>query len=69
LPFFVATCDYTLIGEELYAAGAYLTREPVLLGSMRGQDIAKAIVILIGIAGIIATSFGVQGIAAMFLTK
>ncbi len=69
LPFFVATCDYTLIGEELYAAGAYLTREPVLLGSMRGQDIAKAIVILMGIAGIIATSFGVHGIAEMLQTK
>jgi hypothetical protein len=69
LPFFVATCDYTLIGEELYAAGAYLTREPVLLGSMRGQDIAKALVILMGVAGIVATSFGVQGIAAMLLTK
>ena len=28
LPFFVATCDYTLIGEELYAASAYLSRDP-----------------------------------------
>jgi len=69
LPFFVATCDYTLIGEELYAAGAYLTREPVLLGSMRGQDIAKAILILIGISGIIAVSLGVQGIPEMLLTR
>jgi hypothetical protein len=58
LPFFVATCDYTLIGEELYAASAYLSKEPVLLGSMRGQDIAKAILLLLGIAGVIAASFG-----------
>ncbi len=58
LPFFVATCDYTLIGEELYAASAYLSREPVLLGSMRGQDIAKAILILLAIAGVVAASFG-----------
>jgi hypothetical protein len=69
LPFFVATCDYTLIGEELYAASAYLSREPVLLGSMRGQDIAKAIVILLGITGIIATSLGATWFATLFKTK
>ena len=69
LPFFVATCDYTLIGEELYAASAYLSREPVLLGSMRGQDIAKGIVIICGIAGIIATSLGVTWVADLFKTK
>ena len=69
LPFFVATCDYTLIGEELYAASAYLTREPVLLGSMRAQDIAKGIVILLGIAGIIAASLGATWFAALFKTQ
>jgi Domain of unknown function (DUF6754) len=58
LPFFVATCDYVLIGEELYAASAYLSREPVLLGSTRGQDIAKAILILLAIAGVLLASFG-----------
>ncbi|MFH1676191.1 MAG: DUF6754 domain-containing protein [bacterium] len=41
LPFFITTCDYTLIGEELYAASAYLSREPLLLGSLKGQDTAK----------------------------
>jgi hypothetical protein len=69
LPFFVATCDYTLIGEELYAASAYLTREPILLGSMRAQDIAKGIVIALGIAGIIATSLGLTWVPALFKTK
>ncbi|MHA2621228.1 MAG: DUF6754 domain-containing protein [bacterium JZ-2024 1] len=41
LPFFVAACDYTLIGEELYAASAYLTREPLLLGALKAQDAGK----------------------------
>jgi hypothetical protein len=27
LPFFAVVCDYTLMGEELYAAGAYLSLE------------------------------------------
>jgi hypothetical protein len=69
LPFFVATCDYTLIGEELYAASAYLTREPILLGSMRAQDIAKAIVILLGIVGILVTSLGLTWFPDLFKTQ
>jgi hypothetical protein len=69
LPFFVATCDYTLIGEELYAASAYLTREPILLGSMRAQDIAKGIVILLGILGILLTSLGVAWYPDLFKTQ
>ena len=45
LPFFVTTCDYTLIGEELYAASAYLSREPVQVGTLRGQDLGKAVIL------------------------
>ncbi len=47
LPFFVTACDYTLLGEELYAASAYLTKEPVLVGSLKAQDTGKLITILI----------------------
>lgn len=52
-PFFIAACDYVLIGEEFYAASAYLTRKPVLVGSLVGQDWCKMLIasfILIGIA-------------------
>ena len=69
LPFFVATCDYTLIGEELYAASAYLSREPVLLGSIRGQDIFKAIIILVGLTGIVLATFGSTWIAKILQTS
>ncbi len=44
LPFFVAACDYTLIGEELFAASAYLSGDPKQLGSLKGQDLGKLIV-------------------------
>ena len=44
LPFFVAACDYTLIGEEFFAASAYLSGEPDQLGSLRGQDVGKVVV-------------------------
>jgi hypothetical protein len=56
LPFFVTTCDYTLIGEELYAASAYLSREPVQIGTLRGQDIGKAFILgVIGVGTVLAT--------------
>jgi len=46
IPFFVVACDYCLIGEELYAASAYLSREPRLLGSLKGQDTGKGLLIV-----------------------
>jgi hypothetical protein len=51
LPFFVAACDYTLIGEEFFAASAYLSGQPDQLGSLKGQDLGKAIlggIIIVG---------------------
>jgi len=59
LPFFVTTCDYTLIGEELYAASAYLSREPVLVGTLRGQDIGKAVIMSVLILGTFLATVGV----------
>lgn len=56
LPFFVAACDYTLIGEELFAASAYLSEEPRQLGSLKGQDVGKALAMLLIIAGILTTT-------------
>jgi hypothetical protein len=50
LPFFVTACDYTLIGEELYAASAYISREPLLLGAIKGEDMGKVVIVGILIA-------------------
>lgn len=56
LPFFVTSCDYTLMGEELYAAGAYLSRDPILLAQLKGQDIGKvAIVAMILVSTLLLT--------------
>jgi hypothetical protein len=57
IPFFVVACDYTLIGEELFAASAYLGREPLLLGSLKAQDYAKAAVLVLALFGILAVNF------------
>jgi len=56
LPFFVTACDYTLIGEELYAASAYLSREPLLLGALKSQDYGKLAILLV-LIGLSVLSF------------
>ncbi len=43
IPFFVCTCDYTIIGEEYYAAGAYLSPDPATRATLASQDIIKAV--------------------------
>ena len=65
LPFFISTCDYTLIGEELYAASAYLSREPMLLGSLRGQDWGKLLIFVIIVLGVALELFGVNWITTL----
>ena len=56
LPFFVAACDYTLIGEEFFAASAYLSGEPDQLGTLKGQDVGKMLVAAGIIIGVVAST-------------
>jgi hypothetical protein len=53
IPFFVTACDYTLIGEEFFAASAYLSQRPELIGGIKGQDMIKVIVIGFILGGVI----------------
>ncbi len=65
LPFFIAATDYTLIGEELYAASAYLSKEPVQVGTLKAQDWAKAILMVILFIGAVLISMNVSFIKDM----
>ncbi len=72
LPFFVAACDYTLIGEEFFAASAYLSGEAHQLGSLKGQDVGKGIgatLVVLGCLVLTATTlFTVRGFDVGLLT-
>jgi hypothetical protein len=59
LPFFVAACDYTLIGEEFFAASAYLSNDPEQLGSLKGQDIGKIIAAGLLVVGCVLATIAV----------
>jgi hypothetical protein len=60
-PFFIAACDYVLIGDEFYAASAYLTRQPVLVGSLVGQDWCKILMMFAVLFGALFNSFAIRG--------
>ena len=66
IPFFVTACDYTLIGEEFFAASAYLGQDPKLLGSIKGQDIIKGAIMVTILAGVIFESLGFSFFKAIF---
>lgn len=63
IPFFVTACDYTLIGEEFFAASAYLSKKPELIGGVRGQDMIKiAVIVTIIISTGLMVLYGNTGI-------
>ncbi len=59
LPFFVAACDYTLIGEEMYATSAYLSRDPMLLANLKAGDRFKAAAMLFIMVGATLATLGI----------
>jgi len=66
IPFFITTCDYTLIGEELYAASAYLSRDPVIISTLKSQDATKLCIIVFVIIGTILSSLHVNAVINWF---
>ena len=52
--------DESIIGEDLFAAGAYLHR-PRYLGSLATQDVMRFVLALLIVAGAILASFGIGG--------
>jgi hypothetical protein len=58
LPFFVVASDYTLLGEELFAASAYLSRDPIQLSALKMIDTMKVILGGVVLVGVVALVFG-----------
>jgi hypothetical protein len=57
-PFMVATCDYSFIGDELYAAAAKIGDVPEELAIIQAIDITKAISIILLVLSVILTVAG-----------
>jgi len=56
VPFFITTCDYTLIGEEFYAASAYLSKDPELVSMLKAQDYFKFLIVFFILLGAILST-------------
>jgi hypothetical protein len=69
LPFFVVSCDYTLIGEEFFATSAYLSREPDLVGTLKGIDWMKGLILALLVIGAILETFHFTGLTRLLGTE
>lgn len=58
VPFFIAACDYTLVGEEIYAGGAQLSQDMRKIAALRAQDIAKWTSIALLVIAAVAVAVG-----------
>jgi len=56
IPFFITTCDYTLIGEEFYAASAYLSQDRDLVSIIKAQDYYKFVIVFFIVLGVVLSS-------------
>lgn len=54
-----AVMDYVLIGEELYAAGAYVSGDPAKVASIAGADLSKIAGIVLIVVGILLVQLGI----------
>ncbi len=63
IPFFAAVCDYVLIGEEMFAAGAYVSGDPQQIGTIATQDWYKLVALILGIIGALLATGGVTVIS------
>jgi hypothetical protein len=53
LPFIYLSADQTLMGEEIYAAGAYLQQRHSHIGSLMAQDAIRWLIVFTIFGGIL----------------
>lgn len=68
MAFFIVACDYVLIGEELFAASGYLSGDPQVIGSLKGSDYLKIIVIVLLVLGAVLAIINQEWFINLFVT-
>lgn len=58
LSFFIVACDYTLIGEELFVASGYLSKDKSILASVKAQDMMKILIVTLLLVAVIWATVG-----------
>jgi len=62
-----ATADEQLIGEELYAGGAYINGDPIHTASLRAQDVIRLLLIVVILLGILLKILGLDQVITELL--
>jgi hypothetical protein len=62
LPFFVANCDFVLIGEELLAAGAKVSGIPSAINTIFGEDVFRIVILILLIVGFLTASLNIMAL-------
>jgi hypothetical protein len=69
LAFFIVACDYTLIGEELFAASGYLSGDPLTVGSIKAQDWMKLLIAVLIAIGVVFSTLNLDFWTNLFYAK
>jgi len=69
LAFFIVACDYTLIGEELFAASGYLSRDPLVTGSIKAQDWLKVVIVILIVLGVVFSTLNLDFLSELLSVK
>jgi hypothetical protein len=56
--FMFVTMDYVLLGEEMFAAGAYMSQDPVVISGIACEDLVKWFLGIILVIGALTMSLG-----------
>ena len=57
-PLMMATSNRVLVGEELFAAGAYLTGRPAHIASLHVQDLVRVLLVIAIVVAVAIKTFG-----------
>lgn len=49
----ISTADHVLLGEEMFAAGAYLARRPASIASLQVQDFLRVLAVIAVLVGVV----------------
>lgn len=58
LPYIVVCFDYGLIGEEIFAAGAYVSKDPYGISGLMANDLLRVFTIFLILIGVLFTTMG-----------
>jgi hypothetical protein len=63
---FAMMCDYVFLGQEIYAAGAMVSENPLMLAGVFVEEVGKYFSYILIALGFIIATMGVSAVNAFF---